>query len=248
MSSGGGDFGGGWCRQPQMQMRLGGALTPVLKVFMIVCGVGYIAQMLVGPSLTNLLGLTPVMFWHGAVFQLFTFHFLHANIWHILLNLFVLWMFGGELEILWGRRKFIIYLVITGLGAGLCQVLFTPQLDVPVIGASGVVYGVLMAYGITYPNRTVYLYFLLPIKVKWFVLGLGLIELMSSISARSEIGGVAHLAHLGGMVFGFLFLRYDRVYMRLRDSYYRRKLKKRRGDAKHIYVVRGDDDDKPTYN
>ena len=248
MNPGGYDSrGGGWGGQPRMQMRLGGPTPPVLKVFMILCGAGFLAQML-WPQLTAILGLTPVLFWRGAVYQLVTFHFLHAGVWHILMNLFIFWMFGGELELLWGRRKFIIYLVITGLGAGLCQVLFNPSLDVPVIGASGVVYGLLMAYGLIYPNRMVYLYFLLPVRVKWFVIGLGVLELVSSISAYSQISGVAHLAHLGGMVFGFLFLRYDRMYMQLRDRYYRRKLEKRRRRNKQMYVVRGDDDDKPIYH
>ncbi len=240
-------FGGGGYGQGRPQLRIGGPVPPMLKILMIACAVGFVVQQL-WPQLTVLLGLTPVLFWRGWVFQLLTFHFLHANLWHLLLNLFVLWMFGGELELLWGRRKFLVYLIITALGAGLCQVLFNPTLAVPVIGVSGIVYGLLMAYGITYPNRMVYLYFLLPIKVKWFVIGLGLLELLSSISSSANVSGIAHLAHLGGMVFGFIFLRYDQLFMQWRDRYYRRKLEKRRRDAKHLYVVRGDDDDKPVYH
>ncbi len=237
--------GGGQGGRPQL--RIGGPVPPVLKSFLIACGMGFLLQLL-WPQLTVYLGLTPAAFWRGAVFQLVTFHFLHGNMWHIILNLFVLWMFAGELEILWGRKKFIVYLVVVGLGAGLCQVLFTPDLKVPVIGASGIVYGILMAYGMTYPNRMVYLYFLFPVKVKWFVIALGVIELASSISGRAEMSGVAHLAHLGGMVFGFIFLRYDRIFLRLRDKYYRRKLDKIKKENRHLYVVRGDDDDKPYYH
>lgn len=231
----------------QPQMRIGGPVPIVLKIFMISCAVGYILQNL-WPDLYILLGLTPAMFWRGAFFQLFTFHFMHGGFWHLGLNLLVMWMFAGELELLWGRRKFIVYLVITGLGAGICQVIFTPTMSVPVIGASGVVYGILMAYGITYPNRMVYIYFLFPVRVKWFVLTIGLIELMSSLSGRADISGVAHLAHLGGMVFGFIFLRYDRLFLRLRNKYYRKKLAKKRKDRKDIYVVRGDDDDQQYYH
>jgi len=229
----------------QPTLRIGGPVPPVLRTFMIFCGAGYFLQML-WPQLTVIFGLTPALFWKGFVFQLLTFHFLHGGLWHLLFNLLALWMFAGELELLWGRAKFIVYLVVTGIGAGLCQVVFNPGLDIPVVGASGIIYGILLAFGMTYPNRLIYLYFLLPLKVKWFVIFLGLIELASSVSSTAQISGVAHLAHLGGMAFGFLFLRYDRLFMQLRDAYYRRKLKKlRKAQKDKIYIVRGDDDDKP---
>jgi len=241
-----GSYGAGNYGRPRMS--IGGPFSNVVKVFMIACGVMYVLQILF-PALTKYFGLTPLSFWHGAFFQIFTFHFLHGGLLHLLFNMLVFWMFGSELERLWGAKRFIVYMVVTGLGAGLCQVVFTPSLPIPVIGASGIVYGILLAYGVTYPNRMVYIYFLFPVKVKYLVIFMGVIELVSSISVQSQYSGVAHLAHLGGMVFGLGFLFYRRLYYRLRDVYYRRKLDKLKKErSKRIYVVRGDDDDKPFYH
>ena len=138
------------------------------------------------------------------VWQPFTYLFLHGGVWHILINMFVLWMFGGELERLWGKHEFLKFYFITGIGSGLVTMLFDLQSMTPIVGASGAVYGVLLAYGLTYPNRTVYLYGIIPVKSIWFVLGIGLIAFMSSFNNMSQI---SHMTHLSGMLIGYFMLK-----------------------------------------
>jgi membrane associated rhomboid family serine protease len=116
-----------------------------------------------------------------------------------------LFMFGNELERYWGTHRFLMYYFITGIGAGVCSWLVAMNSWSIVIGASGAIYGLLLAYGVTYPNRIVYLNFLLPLKVKWLVLIMGAMAFLSSISGSEP--GVASIAHLGGMVVGYLFLK-----------------------------------------
>tara|TARA_B100000902_G_C27037069_1_gene777416 strand:- start:232 stop:852 length:621 start_codon:yes stop_codon:yes gene_type:complete len=130
--------------------------------------------------------------------------FFHGGVWHVLINMFVLWMFGSELERLWGKPKFLRFYFITGVGSGLVTMLFDIQSITPIVGASGAVYGVLLAYGLTYPNRTVYLYGIIPIKSIWFVLGIGFIAFMSSFDNLSQI---SHMTHLSGMIIGYLMLK-----------------------------------------
>ena len=152
-----------------------------------------------------LFGLVPKLVWSDRmIWQPFTYLFLHGGIWHILINMFVLWMFGGELERLWGKHDFLKFYFITGIGSGLVTLLFDLQSMTPIVGASGAVYGVLLAYGLTYPNRTVYLYGIIPVKSIWFVLGIGLIAFMSSFNNMSQI---SHMTHLSGMLIGYFMLK-----------------------------------------
>jgi membrane associated rhomboid family serine protease len=123
--------------------------------------------------------------------------------------MFALWMFGSDLESLWGRRKFLFYYFLTGVGAGIFDVSLNAvspsSAGAATIGASGAIYGLLLAYGMLFPERPIYLYLLIPIKAKWFVLIMGVIELVSSFGTPGS--GISHVAHLGGMLFGFLYLR-----------------------------------------
>ena len=152
-----------------------------------------------------LFGLVPKLVWsERMIWQPFTYLFLHGGIWHVLINMFVLWMFGSELERLWGRHEFLKFYFITGIGSGLVTMLFDLQSMTPIVGASGAVYGVLLAYGLTYPNRTVYLYGIIPIKSIWFVLGIGFIAFMSSFNNMSQI---SHMTHLSGMLIGYFILK-----------------------------------------
>ena len=139
------------------------------------------------------------------IFQLVTYLFLHAGWFHIIFNLFALWMFGADLENLWGGRQFLFYYFLTGVGAGIFDVLLEPSSRASTIGCSGAVFGLLLAYGLLFPDRPILLYFIIPIKAKWFVLVMGLIEFVSSLSNPGS--GVSHVAHLGGMLFGYLYLR-----------------------------------------
>jgi membrane associated rhomboid family serine protease len=158
------------------------------------------------PVLDYFLGLNPDFVTHKfMIWQFASYMFLHGGILHILINMFMLYMFGNELERLWGTGRFIRYYFITGIGAGVCSWIVGINNPAITIGASGAIYGVLLAYGITFPNRIVYLNFLFPIKVKWMVLIFGAIAFYSSLGGSNS--GIAHIAHLGGMVVGYIYLR-----------------------------------------
>jgi membrane associated rhomboid family serine protease len=153
-----------------------------------------------------LLGLRPFeVTRYFAIWELATYLFLHAGFFHILFNLFALWMFGCDLESLWGPRRFLFFFFLTGVGAGLINVLLEPSSIIATVGNSGAVYGILLAYGLIFPDRPIFLWLLIPVKAKWFVLGMGIIEFVSELSRPAS--GISHLAHLGGMLFAFLYLR-----------------------------------------
>lgn len=143
------------------------------------------------------------------VWQLFTYQFMHGGFMHLLFNMFALWMFGMELENHWGSRKFLFYYLLCGVGAGLTHLFIGPLFAPPgpTVGASGAVYGVLLAFALMYPNRPIFLYFLLPIRARYFILVYILLELYAGVTGSSS--GVAHFAHLGGAAVGFVFLLID---------------------------------------
>lgn len=144
-----------------------------------------------------------------APWQLLTYGFLHGNLTHILFNMFALWMFGRDLERLMGPQRFLIYYLTCVIGAALVQLVVAATQGglYPTIGASGGVFGILLAYGLTYPNRMIVLMFPpIPMKAKYFVGLYGLLELYLGLSGGAP--GVANFAHLGGMFFGFILLRY----------------------------------------
>ena len=150
-------------------------------------------------------GLVPKLVWSQLkIWQPFTYMFFHGDIWHVLINMFVLWMFGSELERVWGKKNFLRFYFVTGVGSGLGTMLFGLQSIIPIVGASGAIYGVLLAYGIMFPNRTVYLYGIIPIKSIWFVIGIGVIAFLSSFNNFTNI---SHLTHLFGMIIGYLYLK-----------------------------------------
>jgi membrane associated rhomboid family serine protease len=155
-----------------------------------------------------LLHLSPhAVVYHLAVWQLFTYLFIHANIWHLVFNMFSLWMFGTPLEQDWGTRRFLKYYFVCGVGAGLCDVAVNAALGnwgTRTIGASGAIYGLLLAFGVLYPNQKVLMDFLFPIKAKYLVMIYGAIALLSALGENS---GVSNIAHLGGMVFGYVYLK-----------------------------------------
>ena len=141
--------------------------------------------------------------------QVISYGFLHGSITHILFNMFALWMFGRELELMMGQKRFLTYYFTCVLGAALVQLIVASMQGglYPTVGASGGVFGILLAYGMTFPNRMVMLMFPpIPMKAKYFVLGYGLLELYLGLSGGAP--GVANFAHLGGMLFGFILLRY----------------------------------------
>ncbi len=197
---------------------IGGPLTPRVKFLMGACVVGFLLQAAIGPKLYYYLGLVPVLFWGKFfVWQLVTYIFLHGGFLHLLFNLFVLWIFGGEIERYMGSSRFTQYFFITAIGAGICTVLITPGLRVPVVGASGGIYGLLLAYAWFFPERYIYVWFMFPIKVKHFVLLLGAFAFWSSLGGTGS--GIAHMAHLGGILFGLLYFNYYRIGKWLRLLY-----------------------------
>lgn len=145
------------------------------------------------------------------VWQLATYMFLHGGIWHILWNMLALWMFGSDVEQTWGTDRFIKFYFICGIGAGFCVVVLNYLFGnprVPTVGSSGAIYGILLVCAMLWPDRVILFSFLIPIKMKYFVMIIGAIAFLNSFNVNS---GVSDVAHLGGMAFGYLFLKMPRV-------------------------------------
>ncbi len=164
-------------------------------------------------------------------YQLVTYMFMHGSFGHLFFNMFALWMFGNTLERIWGPNRFLLFYFVCGIGAGLAQELvqyiqylttlqgydnvriaanhIIPMSEylnmLTTVGASGAVYGILLAFGMMFPNSTIYIYFAIPLKAKWFVLIYGIIELFAGFTS---VDNVAHFAHVGGMLFGLILILY----------------------------------------
>jgi membrane associated rhomboid family serine protease len=174
----------------------------------------FVAQVLF-PIVTAVLGLHPALVLHSFwIWQLATYMFLHGGVFHIVFNMLALWMFGAELERTWGTRYFLKFYFVTGIGAAVLTVLFSllpfgfarSLQDVNIIGASGAIYGLLLAYAIYFPNNRVMLLFPpIPMPARVFVLLYAALELYLGVTGSQE--GVAHFAHLGGMVGGYAMMR-----------------------------------------
>ena len=190
-----------------------GPLSQAIKT-LIVVNVGAYVLSLIVPAIIVRLGLVPAMVvGQLAIWQPVTYMFLHGGLGHLVFNMLALWMFGTELERTWGTRFFVRYYMVTGVGAALVTVAWslsplpyaTEMYQSVVVGASGAIYGLLLAYGLYFPSRTIYLYLLFPIQARYFVVLVGAIAFFSSIGSSG--GGVAHVAHLGGLLVGYLYLK-----------------------------------------
>lgn len=238
-------------------MRLTGfkLLPEVVKNLLIINGLFFLATYVLGSSfdvdLVKYLGLHQFQSEDFRPHQLVTHLFMHGSIGHIFFNMFALWMFGNQLENIWGGKRFLTYFMITGLGAAALHIgvnqlqislleakmtleqismvsqegyaaltegknFINPQMrdlnnlyHIPTVGASGAVFGVLLAFGMLFPNTLIYIYFAIPIKAKYFVMLYGAIELWSGIQ-NNPTDNVAHFAHLGGMLFGYFLIKYWR--------------------------------------
>jgi membrane associated rhomboid family serine protease len=194
-----------------MRPRRQSAIPNVIFILLVANGIVFALQQLSPRFMVINFGLwpagvpgSPFMPW-----QLITYGFLHGNLTHIFFNMFGLWMFGRELEMLMGQNRFLIYFFTCVVGAGIVQLIVAGSAGglYPTVGASGGVFGILLAYGMAFPNRMVMLMFPpIPMKAKYFVICYGLLELYLGVSGGAP--GVANFAHLGGMLFGFLLLRY----------------------------------------
>jgi membrane associated rhomboid family serine protease len=141
--------------------------------------------------------------------QLVTYMFMHGGLTHLLFNMIALWMFGAQLEHTWGSKKFFTYYMICGIGAGLSTLLIGPMFGpaAPTVGASGAIYGVLIAFGVLFPDTPIYIYFLLPIQARYFVMLYIALEVYAGVTSSGD--GVAHFAHLGGAAVGYVYLLVD---------------------------------------
>jgi membrane associated rhomboid family serine protease len=204
--------------------------TPVVKSLIIINAVFYLLLIFSKETayfLISQLSLIPYSVTHEfQLWRLVTYMFLHGGMMHILFNMLFLWWFGSELEKHWGQAPFLIYYFVTGIGGGLFHLL-QPNSEIPVIGASGAIMGILLAYGLKWPNRTVLLWFIIPIKMKYLVIISVVIEFIGAINTSGG-SGIAHLAHLGGMIVGFLYLNLNRFRWWLKDVRYRKKQSKRK--------------------
>ncbi|NIA22975.1 MAG: rhomboid family intramembrane serine protease [Proteobacteria bacterium] len=145
--------------------------------------------------------------------QVFTYMFLHGGWMHIFFNMFALYIFGIEVEHYWGGKKFLEYYLICGVGAGIISLLTYYNSPIPIIGASGAIYGVVLAYGLLFPERYLYLYFFIPIKAKYLVIMFILFEFFAGISGGGD--HIAHFAHLGGLLTGFIYLKWPLIKSKL---------------------------------
>lgn len=207
----------------------GGMIPPVVKGLLLSNVVVFFLIYLGPIGITGIFGLVPKLVWSRLmIWQVFTYMFLHGGFWHILINMFILWMFGSDLERAWGSKEFLKFYFICGVGAGLFNIILQPASMIPVIGASGAIYGVLVAYALMYPNRLVYIYFLFPVKVKYLVIFLAVMEFFLSMSGSRS--NVAHFAHLGGMLVGYFYLkgdwRFRRVSYKISNYFHRQKMER----------------------
>jgi membrane associated rhomboid family serine protease len=238
---------------------LSGYFPPAIKTICLVCVGVFTLQELSGLLFhaeggsfwLGWFGLRPYAVTHGYIWQLFTYIFLHANFLHIFFNLLYLAMFGADLERTWGSRRFYTYFFVCGVGAGLINVIVKTILDphgagtalAPTIGASGAIYGVLLAVAVIMPHRQVWL-FPLPVTVSMriFVIVMGAIEFFGTIGASGD--NVSHICHLGGMLVGYVYLRRGSYLYNFRNyfsDWQRRRLKK-----KFEVYVRDHDEKPPT--
>jgi membrane associated rhomboid family serine protease len=194
--------------------------TTGVKWLLIVNTAVFLLTGLLSPQYTGdimMLALAPVaVVKHFAVWQLVTYLFLHGGVWHLVFNMLTLWMFGTPLERDWGTRRFLKYYFVCGIGAGVCDVLLNAAIGnwhTSTIGASGAIYGLLLAYGVCYPEQIVLMLFLFPLKAKYMVMIYAAIELWMSTGVNT---GVSNIAHLGGMLVGFVYLKSRLPWMRLK--------------------------------
>ena len=187
-------------------------LNGIAFVFLIAASGQIIESFALWPS-----GLTGKELFDGIaptfqIWQLITYAFLHGSVFHLLINMYALWLFGSRIEYSWGSKAFVIYYVVCVFGAGLIQLFVASQTMnegaiYPTVGASGGVFGLLLAFALTFPNERLMLIFPpIILKAKWFVLIYACVELYAGVTGT--LAGIAHFAHLGGMLFGFLLLLY----------------------------------------
>ena len=215
-----------------------GAISRVIKYLIIANVIVFILQGLSSFSMVRTFGLTPALFFTNfpnTIFQPLTYMFLHGGLFHILFNMFALWMFGTEIELTWGSKRFFKYYIYCGLGGALFSLIFNYNLTIPIIGASGAIYGILVAYWLMFPHRYLLIFFMFPMKVRWAI------PLFAVLNFIASGPNVAHLAHLGGALVGLVMLkldwrlyRFSGLFKSLRNRQKTAKLEKNRQKAEEI--------------
>jgi membrane associated rhomboid family serine protease len=206
---------------------LGGPLTPLVRILLAANAGVFVLQIFADRffPFTHWFGLVPVEVARGAVWQLFTYMFLHGGMWHLLFNLLAIFMFGGEVESELGTKRFAGLYLVSGVGAGVCSAILGWGTGSPVIGASGAIFGILIAFAILFPYRpiTLLIFFVVPLtlQARWFVALFGAVELLTLASTAG--GGLGQVAHLGGLLFGWIFMRAPRWIENARDAAERRE-------------------------
>ena len=189
-------------------------IPPAIKTIIFINVAVFLLQLSpFGETILALGSLWPVGSGNFRIWQPVTYMFLHGGGAHLFFNMFALWMFGAEIENYWGTRQFNTYYFICGIGAALINLLATIGDPYPTVGASGAIYGILLAFGMMFPDRYIFLYFLFPVKAKYFIAGYALIEFFSGFGSRTMGSGsnIAHFAHLGGMLIGFIYISIKRA-------------------------------------
>ena len=208
-------------------------ITKNLLIINVICYLAYIVLGGKGIDLNDIFGLHYAQAQDFRFYQLMTYMFMHASFEHVFFNMFALWMFGGVIERTFGEKRYLLYYMVCGLGAALCQEVsqffhvyfmiadqgatLSDMMNLPplyrqalnaltTVGASGCIYGILLAFGMTYPEERMFIFPLpVPVKAKWFVTGYAVIEVVLALMQRGD--GVAHIAHLGGMLFGYILIK-----------------------------------------
>ncbi|MFP4379190.1 MAG: rhomboid family intramembrane serine protease [Candidatus Sumerlaeia bacterium] len=205
----------------EINLFLGRFLSPAVRYILLANVIVFILMVLLTPfskSITAFFGLLiqrPVLVVERFfLWQLVTYMFMHADVLHLLFNMLILWFFAPRLEYRWGTQKFLRFYVIVGVGAGLINILASyltywggqeEVIQIGMLGASGAIYGVLLAYALTWPNDTVLLYFAIPIKIKYLMIILGVFAFLGSVGSSGD--GISHVTHLGGILVAFIYLK-----------------------------------------
>jgi rhomboid family protein len=184
-----------------------GSLPKATKALIYICSGVFLLEFFLKDSLVYYFGLIPLKvidsFW---LWQIVTYIFLHGGFWHFFFNILMLWIFGRIIESALGTKEFLFYFFMCGIGAGIISILFSFGSARPIIGASGAIYGLMLAFAMLYPKQIVYLYFVLPVKAWQMVAILVVMELTMSFSTTNS--NIANVAHLGGMFIGYLYFRF----------------------------------------
>jgi membrane associated rhomboid family serine protease len=235
----------------------GGPLTPGVKAIIIANMVAFLLQVIIKP-LSSWFWLSPplVLPWNFQLWRIGTYMFLHGGLTHLFFNMLMLFMFGCSIEREWGTRSFYRYYFLCGFGAALFSFIpYGPFYAIPTIGASGAIYGILLAYGVLFPHRQILVFLTFPVEARYLVAVLGFTSFVLSISSSTD--GIAHTVHLGGLATGYVLLRWVGIARRrsvagradlmggVKDAYRRWRLKRLRKKFESYYEKRSGGDGPP---